>query len=86
MGGALIISGEDYGEGASIVQERTHAFALKSTIMLVDPRPDLNNIVNMVEKSFELSEASSSPVMMELRIRACHVKDPFEAKDNVASP
>ena len=86
MGGALIISGEDYGEGASIIQERTHAFALKSTIMLVDPRPDLNNIVNMVEKSFELSEASSSPVMMELRIRACHVQGSFEAKDNVASP
>ena len=77
MGGALIISGEDYGEGASIIQERTHAFALKSTIMLVDPRPDLNTIVNMVEKSFELSEASSSPVMMELRIRACHVQGSF---------
>ncbi|MAI10522.1 MAG: indolepyruvate ferredoxin oxidoreductase [Rhodospirillaceae bacterium TMED167] len=86
LGGALIISGEDYGEGASIIQERTHAYALKSTIMLVDPRPDLSTIVNMVEKSFELSEASSSPVMMELRIRACHVQGSFEAKDNVASP
>ncbi|HEY5101145.1 MAG TPA: hypothetical protein VII70_00050, partial [Steroidobacteraceae bacterium] len=29
-GGALIILGEDYGEGASIMQERTHAFAMKS--------------------------------------------------------
>ena len=86
LGGALIISGEDYGEGASIIQERTHAYALKSTIMLVDPRPDLSTIVNMVEKSFELSEASSSPVMMELHIRACHVQGSFEAKDNVASP
>ncbi|MCX7865135.1 MAG: indolepyruvate ferredoxin oxidoreductase, partial [Novosphingobium sp.] len=26
-GGALIIVGEDYGEGSSIMQERTHAFA-----------------------------------------------------------
>ena len=25
MGGALIIVGEDYGEGASVIQERTHA-------------------------------------------------------------
>ena len=81
-GGALIISGEDYGEGASIIQERTHAFCLKSTIWLVDPRPNLETIVGMVEKSFELSEASNSPVMIELRIRACHVQGSFKAKDN----
>ena len=62
-GGAVIISGEDYGEGASIIQERTHAFGLKSTIWMVDPRPNLETIVNMVEKSFELSEVSNSPVM-----------------------
>ena len=29
MGGAVIVVGEDYGEGASVIQERTHAFALK---------------------------------------------------------
>ena len=39
-GGALIVLGEDYGEGASIMQERTHAFATKSQIWLLDPRPD----------------------------------------------
>ena len=84
-GGALIISGEDYGEGASIIQERTHAFALKSTIWMVDPRPNLETITHMVEKSFELSEVSNSPVMMELRIRACHVQGSFKAKDNVVA-
>src|SRR5215467_6808652 len=31
-GGALIIVGEDYGEGASVIQERTYAFALKSSL------------------------------------------------------
>ena len=41
MGGALIVVGEDYGEGATVIQERTHAFALKSTMLLLDPRPDL---------------------------------------------
>ena len=41
QGGALIIVGEDYGEGASVIQERTHAFALKSSLWLIDPRPDL---------------------------------------------
>src|SRR3954452_1374015 len=84
-GGALIIIGEDYGEGASIIQERSHAFAMKSQIWLLDPRPDLPTIVRMVEKGFELSEASGTPVMLELRIRACHVHGAFTAKKNRAS-
>ena len=83
-GGALIIIGEDYGEGASVIQERTHSYAMKSALWLMDPRPELTNIVNCVEKSFELSEASNTPVMMELRIRACHLQGSFCAKDNVA--
>ncbi len=85
MGGALIVLGEDYGEGASVIQERSHAFAMKSTLWLMDPRPNLPTIVNMVERSFELSEASNTPVMMELRIRACHVEGAFDAKDNIAA-
>src|ERR1700761_799342 len=82
MGGALIILGEDYGEGASIMQERTHAFAMKSQMWLLDPRPQLPAITRMVEKGFELSEASSTPVMLMLRIRACHVHGMFPAKNN----
>ena len=39
-GGAMVIVGEDYGEGSSIMQERTHAFAMKSQMWLLDPRPD----------------------------------------------
>ncbi len=81
-GGALIVIGEDYGEGASIIQERSHAFAMKSQIWLLDPRPNLATIVHMVEKGFELSEASNTPVFLELRIRACHVHGSFVAKDN----
>ncbi len=83
-GGALIILGEDYGDGASIIQERTHAFAMKSQMWLLDPRPNLPTIVRMVEKGFELSEASSTPVMLELRIRACHVHGSFSTRDNVS--
>ena len=82
-GGVLVIVGEDYGEGSSIMQERTHAFAMKSQIWLLDPRPNLPSIVNMVEKGFELSEASNTPVMLELRVRACHLHGRFIAKDNV---
>src|SRR5215204_2716331 len=82
IGGAMIIIGEDYGEGASVIQERSYAYALKSSMWLLDPRPDLPTIVRCVEKGFELSEASHAPVMLELRIRACHVTGEFEAKDN----
>ena len=84
MGGTLIVLGEDYGEGGVVAQERSHAFALKSLIWLLDPRPNLPTIVNMVERGFELSEASNTPVMMELRIRACHVRGGFRAKANRA--
>jgi indolepyruvate ferredoxin oxidoreductase alpha subunit len=82
-GGALIIVGEDYGEGSSIMQERSHAFAMKSQMWLLDPRPNLPSIVQAVEQGFELSEASNTPVMLELRIRACHVHGRFIARDNV---
>src|SRR5476649_2514911 len=81
-GGALVIIGEDYGEGSSIMQERVHAFAMKSQMWLLDPRPNLPSIVKAVEQGFELSEASNSPVMLMLRIRACHVVGQFRAKDN----
>jgi indolepyruvate ferredoxin oxidoreductase, alpha subunit len=83
-GGTLLVLGEDYGEGASIIQERTHAFAMKSQIWLLDPRPNLPKIVEMVEQGFELSEVSSTPVMLELRIRACHVQGSFKTKQNQA--
>ncbi|AHV94775.1 indolepyruvate ferredoxin oxidoreductase subunit alpha [Bordetella holmesii] len=83
-GGALIILGEDYGDGSSIIQERTHAFTMKSQIWLMDPRPNLTSIVDAVEQDFQLSEASQTPVMMQLRIRACHVHGSFVCKDNVA--
>jgi indolepyruvate ferredoxin oxidoreductase alpha subunit len=82
IGGALIVLGEDYGEGASVIQERSYAYAMKSSIWLLDPRPDLPTIVRMVEKGFELSEASHAPVMLDLRVRACHVTGEFLAKDN----
>ncbi|HUR87514.1 MAG TPA: indolepyruvate ferredoxin oxidoreductase subunit alpha [Ramlibacter sp.] len=83
-GGALIVVGEDYGEGASVIQERTHAYAMKSSMCLIDPRPDLEVMVRMVEEGFRLSETSNMPCILELRIRACHVRGHFIAKDNVA--
>ncbi|MBC7740537.1 MAG: indolepyruvate ferredoxin oxidoreductase, partial [Candidatus Saccharibacteria bacterium] len=70
-GGALVIVGEDYGEGSSIMQERSHAFAMKSQFWLLDPRPSLPTMVKAVGDGFALSEASNTPVMLMVRIRSC---------------
>jgi len=83
IGGALIVVGEDYGAGASVIQERTHAFALKSSLCLLDPRPSLQNMARMVEEGFGLSEASNLPAVISLRIRAAHMQGSMICKDNV---
>ena len=85
-GGALIIIGEDYGEGSSIMQERSHAFAMKSQVWLLDPRPNLPSIVQAVHDGFALSEASRTPVMLELRVRSCHLHGSFVTRPNVPPP
>lgn len=85
-GGALVIVGEDYGEGSSIMQERSHAFAMKSQFWMLDPRPNLPSITKAVKDGFELSEASNTPVMLMVRIRSCHVTGSFATKDNVPPP
>lgn len=85
-GGALVIVGEDYGEGSSIMQERSHGFAMKSQFWLLDPRPNLPSIVQSVKQGFDLSEASNTPVMLMVRIRSCHVTGTFATQDNVPPP
>tara|TARA_R110002049_G_scaffold188402_2_gene356896 strand:+ start:104142 stop:106292 length:2151 start_codon:yes stop_codon:yes gene_type:complete len=85
-GGALVIVGEDYGEGSSIMQERSHSFAMKSQFWMLDPRPNLPCITKAVKDGFELSEASNTPVMLMVRIRACHVTGSFETRDNQRPP
>lgn len=85
-GGALVILGEDYGEGSSIMQERSHAFAMKSQMWLLDPRPNVSAIVDAVEVGFELSEVSNTPVLLDLRLRSCHLHGAFAAKDNKRPP
>jgi indolepyruvate ferredoxin oxidoreductase alpha subunit len=83
IGGALIVVGEDYGAGASVIQERTHAFALKSSLCLFDPRPSLQTLARMVEEGFGMSEASNLPAVISLRIRAAHMQGSMVCKDNV---
>jgi indolepyruvate ferredoxin oxidoreductase alpha subunit len=83
VGGALIVIGEDYGEGASILQERTHSAALKSSVPLIDPRNSFESFARFVEEGFALSEACNQPVFFSIRIRACHMRGTLACKDNV---
>jgi indolepyruvate ferredoxin oxidoreductase alpha subunit len=64
------------------MQERSHAFAMKSQFWLLDPRPNLPCITKAVKDAFELSEASNTPVMLMVRIRSCHVTGSFQTRDN----
>lgn len=81
-GGAMVILGSDYGEKGNVGQERTQASAMKSSMWLLEPRPHLPIIVRMVEQGFELSEASHTPVILELRLRMTHASGEFVCKDN----
>ena len=83
IGGSLVVIGEDYGEGASILQERTHAAALKSSVPLLDPRNSLQSFARFVEEGFGLSEACNEPVLFSIRIRACHMRGTLLCKNNV---
>jgi indolepyruvate ferredoxin oxidoreductase alpha subunit len=81
-GGAVIVVGEDYGEGASVIQERTHATALKSSLVLLDPQYHMPTLVRLTETAFDLSEACHLPVILSLRIRAAHMTGSFVCRDN----
>src|SRR6266550_608286 len=83
IGGSVIVIGEDYGEGASILQERTHSTALKSSVPLLDPRNSLESFARFAEEGFGLSEACNEPVFFSIRIRACHMRGTLRCKDNV---
>src|SRR6267142_2811008 len=83
IGASINLIGEDYGEGASILQERTHSTALKSSIPLLDPRNSLDAFARFVEEGFGLSEACNEPVFFSIRIRACHMRGTLRCHDNV---
>ena len=81
-GGVVILIGGDYGEKGNTAQERTIAAAMKSTMWLCEPRPEIANMVRIIEHSFNLSEVSHAPVMVEFPLRASHLTGEFTAKDN----
>lgn len=85
-GGALILVGEEYDGASDVRQVYPHTFAMKSHVWLLDPRPNLPMMTEMVEKGFELSEVSHTPVMLRVRVCTCHVYGRFTAKNNRPPP
>ena len=94
-GGAMIIVGEDYGEGSSIMQERSHPFAMKSQIWLLDPRPNLPTIVRMVEKASSsrrrptrpsCSRCAFAPATSTAASDKDNVRPSFTLKDAIEHP
>ena len=84
-GGALVIVGEDYGEGSSIMQERSHAFAMKSQIWLLDPRPNLPSHRQRGEEGLRALGGHQHAGDAEVRIRACHVHGRFVSRGQRAA-
>jgi indolepyruvate ferredoxin oxidoreductase alpha subunit len=82
-GGAMVIVGEDYGCDSTCVAERALPFALKSTMAVIDPRGDLQNLANMVEEGFNLSEYTNMPVMFLLSTRIAHIRGNIICRDNI---
>lgn len=82
-GGALIIVGEDYGCDSTCVAERALPIALKSTMPVIDPRGDLQLISELIQKGFELSEASNLPTMFLLSTRIGHINGSIKTKENI---
>ena len=68
------------GPGADTAYDYTLGLGVGGAQASIIP-PDLPTIVRMVEEGFELSEASNTPVILELRIRACHVHGSFETRE-----
>jgi indolepyruvate ferredoxin oxidoreductase alpha subunit len=81
-GGALVIVGEDYGEGSSIMQERSHAFAMKSQILAAGPAPEPALDRQGGQRRVRPVRGLEHPVMLMVRIRSCHVTGSFACRDN----
>jgi len=68
------------GRAPPIIQERSHAFPMKSQLWLLDPRPNLRHL-RMVEKGFELSELRIRRDARAAQSRACHCTAPSRRKN-----
>ena len=81
-GGAVMVIGEDYGVSSTTVAQRTLPWAMKSGIVVLDPRADAQLLLRMTRKSFELSEASETVVALLLRPQLSHANARITVGDN----
>jgi indolepyruvate ferredoxin oxidoreductase alpha subunit len=81
-GGAVVIVGEDYGVSSTTVAQRTLPWAMKSGILVIDPRADQQLLLELTRISFELSEASNAVVALLLRPQLSHANAEVKVSSN----
>ncbi|MBL4621276.1 MAG: indolepyruvate ferredoxin oxidoreductase subunit alpha [Immundisolibacteraceae bacterium] len=81
-GGTLVVVGEDYGVSSTTVAQRTLPWAMKSGIVVIDPRADQQLLLKLTRMSFELSEASNTVVALLLRPQLSHANAEIKTGNN----
>ena len=81
-GGAVVIVGEDYGVSSTTVAQRTLPWAMKSGILVIDPRADQQLLLELTRISFDLSEASNAVVALLLRPQLSHANAEVKVSSN----
>ena len=84
-GGTVIVVGEDYGVSSTTVAQRTLPWAMKSGIVVIDPRADQQLLLKLTRESFELSEASNTVVALLLRPQLSHANAEVKTANNAPS-
>ncbi len=81
-GGTVVVVGEDYGVSSTTVAQRTLPWAMKSGIVVIDPRADQQLLLKLTKMSFELSEASNTVVALLLRPQLSHANAEIKTGNN----
>ena len=80
--GAMIIVGEDYGGSSTTVLQRTLPWAVKSGLLVIDPRGDQQVLHRMVKEGMDLSRDSQSVAALLLRPHLSHTNAEIIVGDN----
>lgn len=81
-GGVLVFVGEDYGCSSTSVAETTLTMGLKSGLIVIDPPVDAQRLHWLIQRGFEMSEASQMPAAFLLRTRVGNMKGSIICGEN----
>ncbi len=81
--GAMIVVGEDYGGSSTTALQRTLPWAMKSGVLVIDPRGDQQVLHRMVKEGMDLSRDSQSVVALLLRPHLSHANAEITVGDNI---